>query len=286
MTQSDGTRCKSPAITVVSACYNHGKYVSEMIHSVLAQTFPDFELIIVNDGSTDNSREMLDAVQDERVRVLHTPNRGPSLARNLAIEKARAPIIFNLDADDKIAPTLLEKARKVFMTNPEAGIVTCEVRFFGAKSGPFLLPPFSIEAMLRNNLIHSTAFFRKEDWRRAGGYSDRLPFGPEDYDFYLSILELGVKVHRIPEELSFYRIHPLTVCYRSRTRKKNRNQMIKAWLVLYERHSALFSQYPRERERMERLKRKWEMESSFTKGWKQLLHYLLYLKHRMTVGCC
>jgi len=100
---------RMPKISIITACFNHGKYIHEMLDSVFAQSFQDFEIIIVNDGSTDNTREILEAIQHNKVRICHTRNRGPAHARNLAIKKAKGEIILNLDADNKIAPTFLEK---------------------------------------------------------------------------------------------------------------------------------------------------------------------------------
>jgi glycosyltransferase involved in cell wall biosynthesis len=106
-----------PKISVISACYNHGKYIHEMINSVLNQTFHDFEIIVVNDGSTDDTGNILDSIQNEKIRIIHSEHKGPSHARNLAINNAKSSIIFNLDADDRIAEDLLEKGFKVFQEN-------------------------------------------------------------------------------------------------------------------------------------------------------------------------
>ena len=107
---------KEPKISVITACYNHGKFINEMIESVIQQTFEDYEIIIVNDGSTDDTAEILKNITHEKVKIIHTENHGPADARNTAIKHARAPLIMNLDADDKIAPGLLEKAYKIFST--------------------------------------------------------------------------------------------------------------------------------------------------------------------------
>lgn len=274
-----------PAISVISACFNHGRYVAEMAASVLAQTFHDYELIIVNDGSTDNTREVLDTLQDRRIRAIHTSNRGPSLARNRAIEEARGSIILNLDADDRIAPTFLERAHAVFISRPNVGIVSSETLFFGARSGPFRLLPFSLETMLISNVIISGSLFRKEDWRRVGGYSNEFPFGLEDYDFWLSLIELDRDVYRIPDELYFYRTYPRSRNCRSGRRKASRKKMAAALLTLFDRHAGLYAQYPEAHEIKLKLKEKWETESVLMRELKGILYALRYWIHEVTNGC-
>lgn len=256
-------------VSVISPCYNHGRYLREMIDSVLSQTLQCFELIIVDDGSTDGTRDILDRLRHEKLRVIHTAHSGPSAARNTAIAAARAPIILNLDADDRIAPALLEKACGLF-DNPEIGIVNSEVRFFGARTGRFELPPYSLSAMLANNVIHSTAFFRKEDWQKSGGYSDDLIYGLEDYDFWLSLIELGKKVYRIPEELIFYRTYRKTGDCRSGRLKRNRRKIMHARLTIFRRHERLFKTSPEAYKRMLQLKRVMEGEQLAIQWLKQI----------------
>jgi glycosyltransferase involved in cell wall biosynthesis len=270
---------ENPAISIVCPCFNHGRYIREMLASVYAQSFSRYEVIIVNDGSTDNTKEILDRLPRETTTVIHTPNRGPSAARNTAIAAARAPIILNLDADDKIAPTLLEKAFAIFSAYPDSGIVHSEVRFFGARSGRFELPPYSLAAMLKDNVIHSTAFFKKEDWEAVGGYSDELILGPEDYDFWLSILELGRVVRKIPEDLVFYRTYRNPGDCRSGRVKKSRRKVMGALLTVFRRHEQLFQACPEEYERMQKMKKAWETESLPVQWLKQVYFSLQHAIH-------
>jgi glycosyltransferase involved in cell wall biosynthesis len=275
----------NPAISVICPCFNHGRYVREMLASVHAQSFPDYEVIIVNDGSTDDTGEILDRLHHEKVTVIHTPHRGPSAARNTAITAARAPLILNLDADDKIAPSLLKKAVAVFNADPDLGIVHSEVQFFGTRSGRFELPSYSLAAMLKDNVIHSTAFFRKEDWKAVGGYSDELIYGVEDYDFWLSIIELGKGVHRIPEDLTYYRTYEKLRDCRSGRRKKSRRKMVYARLTIFQRHERLFKAYPEVYDRMMTLKKKWANESIAIRWLKQVYLSLRYaIDHRIRMS--
>lgn len=278
MTTNSLKKIKKPAISVICPCYNHGHYIEEMLESVQMQSFHDYEIIIVNDGSTDDTGEILKKLCYKKVTVIHTPNCGPSTARNTAITAANAPIILNIDADDKIAPSLLEKAFAVFDFNPDVGIVTSEVQFFGARSGRFELPNYSLAAMLRDNVIHSTAFFRKMDWEKVGGYSDDFIYGLEDYDFWFSILELGRKVHKIPEDLIYYRTYKNPSDCRSGRRKRNRRKTMYALLTIFRRHERLFKKYPEEYERMLKIKKKWEKELLAIQWLKQVYHYINNLR--------
>jgi len=197
-----------PRISVIIPCYNQGAYVDEAIASVLAQTYQDFEIFVVNDGSTDPATiTTLNALNYPKTKVVHTPNLGLPGARNLGIQNASGEFILPLDADDKIAPTYLEKALSVITTQPAVGIVYCKAWMFGTRSGPWDLPDYKFPDILLSPRIHCTALFRKTDWEKVGGYSSEMIHGWEDYDFWLSLIEMGREVHCIPEVLFYYRQH-------------------------------------------------------------------------------
>ena len=195
-----------PKVSVIIPCFNDGQYVREALDSALAQTFPDFEVIIVNDGSTDEqTNRTLNDLDSAKVRLITTENQGLAAARNNGISRSGAPYILPLDADDKIAPTYLEKAVRVLDENPRTGIVYCRAEFFGDEGFPWDLPDFELPRMLVDNLIFCSAFFRREDWETVGGFRSEMKYGWEDYDFWLSIIQLGREVRRIPEYLFYYR---------------------------------------------------------------------------------
>lgn len=272
----------NPAISIICPCFNHGRYIPDMLASIHAQSFRNYEVIIVNDGSTDKTGDILDRLCQDKVTVIHTPNRGPSAARNTAVAAARAPLILNLDADDKIAVSLLEKASAVFEAEPNVGIVYSEVQFFGARTGRFELPPYSLHAMLTGNIIHSIGFFKKEDWKAVGGYSDELIYGLEDYDFWLSIIELGRKVYKIPEDLVWYRTYERFSDCRSGRRKRNRRKMMHANLTIFRRHERLFRMCPEAYGRMLQLKKVMEVEPLAAQWFKQVYFSLRrFIKARM-----
>ena len=197
---------QQPLVSVIIPCYNQGQYIDEAVDSVLAQTYQNFETIIVNDGSTDElSIEILGSYKKTKTTVLHTANKGLPSARNYAIKMSNGKYILPLDADDKIGSTYIEKAVDLLEANSNIGIVYCEAEFFGDRMGKWDLPKYKFPDILLDNVIFCSGFFRKGDWEKIGGYNHEMIYGWEDYDFWLSIIELGREVHCIPDALFYYR---------------------------------------------------------------------------------
>lgn len=225
-------------VSVIIPCYNQGKYIDEAVSSVLSQTYKSFEIIIVNDGSTDKfTNELLKTYSRPKTRIIFTRNRGVSTARNLAISESKGEYILPLDADDKIAPEYLEKAMHFFENDivGDVGIVYCLAEFFGKKSGLWNLPEFSFEEILLRNMIFCSAFFRKSDWQKVGGYNDNMKDGYEDWDFWLSLIEAGVGVYKIPDVLFYYRIKRGSRCNAMSEKEK-----FEMRLQIFDNHEKLY----------------------------------------------
>ncbi len=198
----------NPLVSVIIPCHNHGIYLEEAYASIVNQTYSPIETILVDDGSEDlESVRTFEAKHTPNIKVLYTEHRGPSAARNAAIKEAKGKYILPLDADDRVAPTYIEKAVAILEESQDVGIVYCRAEFFGAMSGEWALPEYSLYTMLQRNIIFCTAVFRREDWEQCGGYGEDMIYGLEDYDFWLSLIEMGKKVYKIPEILFFYRKH-------------------------------------------------------------------------------
>jgi len=226
-----------PEISVIIPCYNQGQYLDEAVDSVMAQTFKDYEIIIVNDGSTDrNTVEILKSYSKPKTRVIHTENKGLASARNTAIKEANGKYILPLDADDKIGSEYCAKAVEILNKEKNMGIVYCEAKLFGDKKGKWNIPEYSLEKMLLCNLIFASALFKKEDWEKTGGYNSNMKAGWEDWDFWLSIIDLGRKVYKIPEVLFYYRIkkHSMITSLTS-------SDYIKLHTQIFNNHKDLFS---------------------------------------------
>lgn len=197
----------SARVSVVIPCYNAGDYLEEAVQSALAQTYRDVEVIVVDDGSTDErTKQILDAANWPRTTIIRQVNGGPSAARNRAVEAASGEFILPLDADDRIDPSYAEKAVAVMQARPEVGIVYCKAHKFGVEEGAWQLPVYTLNELVIDNVIFCTSLYRKEDWRRVGGYNETLRHGMEDYEFWIKLVHLGCVVHQIDEPLFFYRI--------------------------------------------------------------------------------
>ena len=196
-------------VSVVIPCLNHSAFLLEAINSVLNSTYPHIEIIIVDDGSTDNSGEVAREVMSrhENVFYVYQHNQGPSIARNRGIQEAKGEYILPLDADDKISNQYIEQAFEVLKNDQGIKVVFCKAEFFGRKTGLWKLKEFSLKKLATDNMIFSCAMFRKEDWKNVGGYSTELIGGWEDWEFWISMLKNGGHVHRLDFIGFYYRIH-------------------------------------------------------------------------------
>jgi len=223
-------------VSIIIPCFNHWQFLPEALDSALNQTYSDCEVVIVDDGSTEPPPEdLLKSFGRERINFFRIENSGPSAARNKAIEKANGQFILPLDADDKIAPTYVEKALRLFQNQPDVGIVYCDAQYFGDRNEEWELPPYNFPDILLDNFIFSSALFKKEDWERIGGYNLNMIHGWEDHDFWLSIVELRKTVVRIPEALFYYR-----QVDGSRTKRFSARQKMEMFEQLAKNHRNLY----------------------------------------------
>ncbi|MNQ35096.1 putative glycosyltransferase EpsH [compost metagenome] len=192
-------------VSIIVPCYNQAQYLDEALESVLNQTYADWECIIINDGSHDNTEEkaQLWCSRDKRFKYLFQKNQGLSSARNFGISEADGEIILPLDADDKITPDYTASAVEVFAKDQTLKVVYCKAEKFEDEIGEWKLPSFSLFNLSRNNLIFCSAFFKKEDWEAVGGYDIKMKSGWEDWEFWISLLKNGGNVKCL-EELGFY----------------------------------------------------------------------------------
>ena len=192
--------------------------------SVLNSTYHIVEVLIVNDGSTDNTKEV--GLQLEKqfpnIIYLEQSNRGVAAARNYGVEQSSGHLILPLDADDIISKDYIALAAKVLINQEKVHVVYSQAEFCGNKSGDWPLPQFSRKMLARENMIFSSAMYHKKDFIDYGGYSESMLGGWEDWQFWISMLKSGGNVYKIPQVCFFYRIKPSAT-----SRRKNTNKAIK-----------------------------------------------------------
>ncbi|MBV9996064.1 MAG: glycosyltransferase [Caulobacteraceae bacterium] len=203
-----------PRVSVLMPAHNAARWLGEAIESVLGQTLADLELLVVDDGSTDGSAEILRAFQqrDPRLKVLVQPRRGLCDALNHGLAAARAPLLARLDADDLAHPERLERQAAFLAAQPQTGLVGAwaqEIDDGGRVVGQRRpeTDPHALSLLLAhcNPFIHSSVMARTELLRRLGGY--RCVFeAAEDYDLWLRVAE-AAEVVNLPEALVSYRVH-------------------------------------------------------------------------------
>lgn len=230
----------TPLVSVIVPCYNYGLYLTECLQSVQTQSFTDWECIIVDNGSTDQTAEVANSFckANKRFKYLHTEQNGVSFARNTGIRNSSGRLILPLDADDKLEPLFLEKTTREMQTRPELTLVYCNARLFGASSGKWELPEYSFKDLLIENSIFCTALFKRSDYEVTSGYNENMKEGFEDWDFWISLLKNGGKVSRLPDILFNYRIRS-----QSRNHKLDQERQLKLRRQVYENHRQTYDQY-------------------------------------------
>jgi len=227
-----------PEISVIVPSYNHGEFISETLNSIINQTFSKWECIIVDDGSSDNTRQVIQEYcdKDSRFEYVYQNNSGVSAARNNGISLAKGEFILPLDADDLIGETYIEKALLEFRRNPDLKLVYCKAKMFGKVNKIWELPDYCYEKLLWQNLIFCSAVYRKSDFNKTKGYDTNI-LGYEDWDFWLSFIEPSDSVFCINEVLFYYRIRKL-----SRSTGANQN-CVSINKYIYIKHESLYKPF-------------------------------------------
>ena len=201
----------APLVSVIIPYYNMGKYIQETIDSVLKSTYKNYEIIIVNDGSTDvHTINILKRLNHNKVRLINKANGGLVSARNVGVENCRGDIILPLDADDKISSTYMQEAVEILLENDEVKLVYSRVMAFDGKVGEIELPfaEMTIDSLLSHSLIFPPAFFWKKDFYKVGGWNPNMNYNFEDWEFWIALLKHGGQAYKIPEIHLYYRIRP------------------------------------------------------------------------------
>ncbi len=202
------TVINNPLVSVIIPCYNDHLYIGKAIDSVNEQEYRNIEIIIIDDGSNQGAKAILQSINQENLKLLTQENQGPSVARNNGIKASKGEYILTLDADDFFESTFVSKAVAILSKNPTIGFVTCWGKWFDSKNETDIKPTggdavsalFIGETCAIGNLM-----FRKKCWIEVGGYDENMVVGYEDWEFYIAITKRNWKTHVIKEFLFNYR---------------------------------------------------------------------------------
>lgn len=204
-------RPPTPPVSVIIPCFNYAHFLSECVESVLSQSFKDFEIIIVNDGSSDNTKDVAEKIisahPEAQIFLINQPNSGhPGKVRNKGIHLACGQYVLCLDADDIIQPSMLEECIDLLENNPDIDIAYTDQVYFGATQSRIVpVSEYDFNKLLQGNFMGYCSLFRKKIWEEVGGFPEDI--GYEDWDFWISCGEKGHFAQRIPKPLFKYRIH-------------------------------------------------------------------------------
>ncbi|MEA2112498.1 MAG: glycosyltransferase [Patescibacteria group bacterium] len=210
------TRLKNPKVTVIMPVYNSEKYLRKAIESILNQTFTDFEFLIINDGSTDSSEEIIKSYDDPRIKFINNQkNIGVAKSSNIGLNSARGEYIAKMDSDDISLPKRLEIQVNFMDKNYKVGAIGGWVKIIGKKFKKYIKTPCNFEKikatiLFKNVLANPTAMIRSSVLTKHKiRYNESLRLS-EDYDMWTKIIRYSPIIN-LNKILLFYRIHPKSV---------------------------------------------------------------------------
>jgi glycosyltransferase involved in cell wall biosynthesis len=228
-----------PHVSIIIPCHNYGRFLAEAIESALAQTHAPLEVIVIDDGSTDDSYEVASRFVPT-VEALTQPNAGLVAVLNRGLREAAGEYFVILSADDVLRPSYVETLLTALLWQPGAAYAYSAMEYFGSRTGVFPAKPFSPALLLAGNYINATALTRRADALAVGGFHPNPRNAWEDWDIWLRLLEAGKYGVAVPEPLLRYRRHDTT----SRN-PPSRWKAIQALRAVAAMHPGLYGRRPR-----------------------------------------
>lgn len=201
-----------PAVSIIVPAYNQSQYLGDAIRSALAQTCGDLEVIVVDDGSTDDTRGVCQSFTDPRVRYVWQENRGLSGARNTGIRESRGKFLTFLDSDDQFLPEKLELLLGAFERDSSLGLVAGQALLIdqlGRRIGEVFDKPLPDDPseLLQGNPLHVGSVLLRREWQERVGFFDETLRSYEDWDMWLRLARAGCRMGWVAQPVSFYRFH-------------------------------------------------------------------------------
>jgi len=229
-------------ISVIIPCYNQACYLPEAVESIINQTYKNWECVIANDCSTDNTievaRQLIEKYPNHKIRLINKPqNSGLADTRNTAISVAVNEWILPLDSDDMFEQTFMQGAVNIIQQEEKVDIVFANLQEFGATTGKWIPAESSRFRLMSENTLPYASIYRKELWRKVGGYDNLINVivQPEDWNFWISCFKHNPVVRRISEPLFLYRVN-----LQSMYHKTIKHNLKLAWAFIATCHPDLY----------------------------------------------
>ena len=226
-------------VSVYMIVHNGSRFIRAAVDSILAQSFPDFEFVVVDDGSTDETADILNSYRDGRLRVVHQPHCGGPRASNRALAECKGDLIARIDADDIALPDRIARQVEFLRRNPDVGMVSSNYLHIDENEEPLWevrLPESHSDLLrqlwLRNRILHSATMIRRSVVEAVGNYDEILRFA-QDYDFWLRIAS-RFKLANLPQILAKKRLHG------GATRLSSNRQNMQCFLLVRRRAAEMY----------------------------------------------
>ena len=199
---------KEPLVSILMPIYNYGNRINQTLNSVFNQDYTNFEIILVDDGSTDEFVKMkLKQLENvDKIKVVYKENGGPSSARNEAFRHSKGEYILPLDSDDMILDGYIRSCVNILTKNKDISPVYCDTHHVGQTQGVETRPEWSKERLLQGPFIVNCSMFHRESFEKVNGYDEEM-IGWEDYDMWIRMMKEGYVGKRIPKPLFVYFHH-------------------------------------------------------------------------------
>lgn len=222
-------------ISIIIPCFNDALFIEQAVNSALNQTYKNKEVIVVDDGSNEQAKEVLRKIEPSLDLLITQKNKGQSAARNRGIAAASGEFILVLDSDDFFEYQFCEIAINLLKLE-KVNLVTCKALLHFEDGAQRIFTPAGgkLENFLFSNSAIGNALFKKVDWQQIGGYDEKMRQGWEDWEFYIRLMQLGGRCEVIPEVLFHYRKRDNT------TTDKANNKKYELYKYIFTKHKKLY----------------------------------------------
>ncbi len=210
-------------------CYNQEELILETLESIHNQTFLNWECLVINDGSSDNSKQIIENyVSDKsKFRLINQINKGVSGARNEGVKQSQGTYIVFLDGDDRLSYNYLEETYNAITNNSEIKLVNSKIEYFDEVTGEWVLPPYNYSEMLIDSMLHPTFLFKRADFLKTTGFDETMRRGIEDWEFLIRFMSPSDKVMKLESVTVFYRMRNVS---RNNSLSKQEMQSLKNYI--------------------------------------------------------